>query len=166
MPTSNPTLVFNKIALVKTRPMIKGEDHGMCPFIVPIRTTREPYSHGILSICQPLRSGASPLDLVHDVLQVQDAFESPRDAPPVSPASSMLHISVANTLRRHVAHHGEKIPIFTFTTQQWFVLAAARVLEAWYREVTPIYSDSKATDPIKHALTVLVKTTDIRPAHR
>jgi hypothetical protein len=80
MPTSNPTLVFNKIALVKTRPMIKGEDHGMCPFIVPIRTTREPYSHGILSICQPLRSGASPLDLVHDVLQVQDAFESPRDA--------------------------------------------------------------------------------------
>ena len=45
---------------------------------------------------------------------------------------------------------------------QWSILhavAAARVLEAWYCEVAPIYSDPKATHPIKHGLAVLVKAT-------
>ena len=68
------------------------------------------------------------------------------------------------SLRRHVAPHGEKIPIFTFPTQQWSVLhavAAAQVLEAWYREVAPIYADPKATHSIKHGLAVLVKATVI-----
>ena len=61
MPVSNPTFGMNKIALVMARLIINGEDRGMRPFIVPICNTPEPYP-GILSIRQPLRSGASPLD--------------------------------------------------------------------------------------------------------
>ena len=61
MPASNPTFGVNKIALVMARLIINGEDRGMRPFIVPICNTREPYP-SILSIRQPLRSGASPLD--------------------------------------------------------------------------------------------------------
>ena len=55
--------------------------------------------------------------------------------------------------------------MFTFTTQQWSVLhalAAVCVLEAWYREVAPIYADHKAAHPIKNGLAVLVKTTIVR----
>ena len=68
-------------------------------------------------------------------------------------------------MRRHVAPHGEKIPIFTFSNQQWSVLhavAAAQVLEAWYREVAPIYADPKVTHSIEYGLAVLVKATVIR----
>ena len=44
------------------RLIIKGEDSGIRPFIVRICSTREPYP-GILSIRQPIRSSASPLDV-------------------------------------------------------------------------------------------------------
>ena len=193
MPASNPTFGVNKIALVMARLIIKGEDRGMRPFIVPICNTREPYP-GILSIRQPLRSGASPLDFsmtrfnkvkLPPTALLSDTLESPSDArgawwdtlwripigsfvvsgPCVSGLKHVAYIGGKYSLRRHVAPHGEKIPIFTFPTQQWSVLhavAAARVLEAWYREVAPTYSDPKATHPIKHGLAVLVKATVIR----
>jgi len=193
MPASNPTFGVNKIALVMARLIIKGEDRGMRPFIVPICNTREPYP-GILSIRQPLRSGASPLDFsmtrfnkvkLPATALLSDTFDAPKDAraawwdtlwripigsfvvsgPCVSGLKHVAYIGGKYSLRRHVAPHGEKIPIFTFPTQQWSVLhavAASKVLEAWYREVAPIYSDPKATHPIKHGLAVLVKATVIR----
>ena len=54
--------------------------------------------------------------------------------------------------------------MFTLPTQQWSVLhalAAVCVLEAWYREVAPIYADPRISHPIKNGLAVLVKTTGI-----
>ena len=193
MSASNPTFGLNKIALVMARLIFKGEDRGIRPFIVRICNTREPYP-GIISIRQPLRSGASPLDYSMTRFQnvrlpptalLSDTLESPTDAraawwdtlwripidsfavsgPCVSGLKHVAYIGGKYSLRRHVAPHGEKMPIFTFPTQQWSVLhalAAARVLEAWFREVAPIYADPRATHPIKNGLAVMVKTTVIR----
>ncbi|KAH9023645.1 hypothetical protein EDB84DRAFT_1564663 [Lactarius hengduanensis] len=143
MPSSNPTF-----------------DRGMRPFIVPLCNTREHFP-GILSICLPLRSGASPFDYsmtrfnkvkLPETALLSDTFEVPKNARTYS-------------LRRFVAPRGEKIPIFTFPTQQWSVLhtvASARLLDAWYCDVAPVFSDPKATHPIKHGLAVMVKATVIR----
>ena len=193
MSASNSTFGLNKIALVMARLIFKGEDRGIRPFIVRICNTREPYP-GIISIRQPLRSGASPLDYSMTRFQnvrlpptalLSDTLESPTDAraawwdtlwripidsfavsgPCVSGLKHVAYIGGKYSLRRHVAPHGEKMPIFTFPTQQWSVLhalAAARVLEAWFREVAPIYADPRATHPIKNGLAVMVKTTVIR----
>ncbi|KAI9434571.1 acyl-CoA oxidase [Lactarius indigo] len=193
MPSTNPTFGLNKIALVMARLIIKGEDRGMRPFIVPICNTREPFP-GILSIRLPLRSGASPLDYsmtrfnkvkLPPTALLGDTLEAPNDAraawwdtlwripigtfavsgPCVSGLKHTAYIGGKYSLRRLVAPHGEKIPIFTFPTQQWSVLhtvASARVLDAWYRDVAPVFSDPKATHPIKHGLAVLVKATVIR----
>jgi alkylation response protein AidB-like acyl-CoA dehydrogenase len=195
MPASNPTFGINKIALVMARLIIRGEDKGMRPFIVPICNTREPYP-GIVSIRLPLRSGASPLDFSMTRFNkvklpasalLSDSLEVPKDAraawwdtlwripigsfavagPCVSGLKHTAYIGGAYSLRRHVAPHGERIPIFSFPTQQWSVLhavASARVLDAWYREVAPVFADPKATHPIKHGLAVLVKATVIREA--
>ncbi|KAH8999690.1 hypothetical protein EDB86DRAFT_3075757 [Lactarius hatsudake] len=193
MPSSNPTFGMNKIALVMARLVIKGEDRGMRPFIVPLCNTREPFP-GILSIRLPLRSGASPLDYsmtrfnkvkLPATALLGDSLETPKDAraawwdtlwripigsfavsgPCVSGLKHTAYIGGKYSLRRLVAPHSEKIPIFTFPTQQWSVLhavASARVLDAWYRDVAPIFSDPKATHPIKHGLAVMVKATVIR----
>ncbi|KAH9075546.1 hypothetical protein EDB83DRAFT_2650192 [Lactarius deliciosus] len=84
--------------------------------------------------------------------------------PCVSGLKHTAYISGKYSLRRLVALRGEKIPIFTFPTQQWSVLhtvAAARVLDAWYCDVAPVFSNPKATHPIKHGLAVMVKATVI-----
>lgn len=193
MPASNPTFGINKIALVMARLIIRGEDRGMRPFIVPICNTREPFP-GITSIRLPLRSGASPLDFsmtrfnqvkLPPTALLSDTLEAPRDvratwwdtlwripigslvvtAPNVSGLKHTAYIGGTYSLRRTIAPHGEKISIFSFPTQQWSVLhpvASARVLEAWYREVAPVFADPKATHSIKHGLSVLVKATVIR----
>ncbi|KAI0299981.1 hypothetical protein B0F90DRAFT_1810521 [Multifurca ochricompacta] len=164
MPASNPTFGINKIALVMARLIIKGEDKGMRPSF-----------------------GASPLDFSMTRFNkvklpasalLSDSFEAPRDAraawwdtlwripigsfavagPCVSGLKHTAYVGGAYSLRRKVAPHGEKVPIFSFPTQQWSVLhsvASARILEAWYHE---------ATHPIKHGLAVLVKATVIREA--
>jgi hypothetical protein len=118
---------------------------------------------------------------------LSDSFEAPKDpraawwdtlwripigsfavaGPCVSGLKHTAYIGGAYSLRRHVAPHGEKVPIFSFPTQQRSVLysvASARVLDAWYREVAPTFADPKATHPIKHGLAVLVKATVIREA--
>jgi len=118
---------------------------------------------------------------------LSDGLEAPKDAraawwdtlwripigsfavagPCLSGLKHTAYVGGAYSLRRHVAPHGEKVPIFSFPTQQWSVMhavAAARVLDAWYREVAPIFADPKATHPIKHGLAVLVKATVIREA--
>ncbi|KAI0263647.1 acyl-CoA oxidase [Gloeopeniophorella convolvens] len=195
MPASNPTFGVNKIALVMARLIIKGQDKGMRPFIVPIANTREPFP-GIISIRLPLRSGASPLDFSMTRFNkvklpasalLSDTFEAPRDAraawwdtlwripigsfvvagPCVTGLKHVAYIGGKYSLRRTVAPHGEKVPIFSFPTQQWSVfhaVASGRVMEAWYKEVAPIFTDPKATHPIKHGLAVLVKATVIREA--
>ncbi|KAI0270443.1 hypothetical protein BC834DRAFT_922464 [Gloeopeniophorella convolvens] len=195
MPASNPSFGVNKIALVMARLIVKGQDKGMRPFIVPIANTRESFP-GIISIRLPLRSGASPLDFsmtrfnkvkLPATALLSDSFEAPTDpraawwdtlwripigsfavsGPCVSGLKHVAYIGGAYSLRRTVAPHGEKVPIFSFPTQQWSVLhavAAGRVLDAWYREVSPIFADPKATHPIKHGLAVLVKATVIRQA--
>jgi acyl-CoA oxidase len=195
MPASNPTFGVNKVAIVMARLIVKGEDRGMRPFLVPICNTREPFP-GIISIRLPLRSGASPLDFsmtrfnkvkLPSTALLSDTLEAPRDAraawwdtlwripigsfvvssPCVTGLKHTAYIGGTYSLRRHVAPHGEKVPIFSFPTQQWSVLhavASARVLEAWYQEVAPIFSDPEAARPIKHGLAVLVKATVIREA--
>ncbi|KAI9456833.1 acyl-CoA oxidase [Lactarius psammicola] len=52
-------------------------------------------------------------------------------------------------------------------TCRWTVLhavASARVLETWFHEVAPTFSDPKATHPIKHGFAVLIKATVIHEA--
>ncbi|KAF8267911.1 acyl-CoA oxidase [Lactarius quietus] len=178
MPASNPTFSVNKIALIMARLIIKGKDCGMHPFIVPICNTREPYP-SILSICQPLEAVKLSLTAL-----LSDTLKMPKDAraawwdtlwcipigsfvvsgPCVSGLKHVAYIGGKYSLRRHITPHGEKIPIFTFPMQQWSVLhtvASAHILEAWYCEVAPIYSDPKASHPIKHGLAILVKATII-----
>jgi acyl-CoA oxidase len=195
MPASNPTLGIDKVALVMARLIVKGQDKGMRPFIVPICNTREPFP-GILSIRLPLRSGASPLDfsMTHfnkvklpATALLSDSLEAPKDAraawwetlwripigtfavsgPCVSGLKHTAYVGGTYSLRRTVAPHGEKVPIFSFPTQQWSVLhavASAHVLDAWYRDVAPTFADPGATHAIKHGLAVLVKATVIRQA--
>ncbi|KAH9014503.1 acyl-CoA oxidase [Lactarius pseudohatsudake] len=170
-----------------------GEDRGIRPFIVALCNTREHFP-GILSIRLPLRSGASPFDYsmtrfnkvkLPATALISDTFEVPKDpraawwdtlwripigsfavsGPCVSGLKHTAYIGGKYSLRRLVAPRGEKIPIFTFPTQQWSVLhtvASARVLDAWYRDVAPVFSDPKTTHPIKHGLAVMVKATVIR----
>ena len=141
MSASNPTFGLNKIALVMARLIVKGEDRGIRPFIVRICNTREPYP-GIISIRQPLRSGASPLDYSMTRFQnvrlpptalLGDTLESPTDAraawwdtlwripidsfavsgPCVSGLKHVAYIGGKYSLHHHVTPHGEKVPIFT-----------------------------------------------------
>ncbi|KAH8986458.1 hypothetical protein EDB92DRAFT_1879168 [Lactarius akahatsu] len=168
MPSSNPTFGMNKIALVMARLIIKGEDRGIRHFIVPLCNTREHFP-GILSIRLPLRSGASPLDYsmtrfnkvkLPATALISDTYEVPKDAR-AAWWDTLWRIPIGS-----FAVSGPcKIPIFTFPTQQWSVLhtvASARVLDAWYRDVAPVFSDPKAAHSIKHGLAVMVKATVIR----
>ena len=193
MPASNPTFGVNKVAVVMARLIIKGEDRGMRPFLVPICNTREPFP-GIISIRLPLRSGASPLDFsmtrfnqvrLPPTALLGDSLEAPKDpraawwdtvwripigsflvsGPCINGIKHTAYVGGKYSLRRHVAPHGEKLPIFSFPTQQWAVLhaiASARVLDVWFHEVAPVFSDPKAIHAVKHGLAVLVKATVIR----
>jgi acyl-CoA oxidase len=195
MSASNPTFGVNKVGLVMARLIIKGEDRGMRPFIVPICNTRELFP-GIMSIRLPLRSGASPLDFSMTRFNkvklpasalLSDSLEAPKDprsawwdtlwripigsfavaGPCVSGLKHTAYIGGTYSLRRKVAPRGKKISIFTFPTQQWPVLhsvASACVLEAWYREVAPIFADPNLALPIKHGMAVLVKATALHEA--
>jgi len=186
---------MSKIAVVMARLIIKGEDRGIRPFIVPICNTCELFP-GIISIRLPLRSGASPLDFSMTRFNkvklpasalLSDTFEAPKDVRVawwdtlwripigtlavaghcVSGLKHTAYIGGTYSLRRHVAPHGEKIPIFSFPTQQWSVLhtvASARVMDAWFREVAPIFADPKVAHPVKHGVAVLAKATVIREA--
>jgi acyl-CoA oxidase len=193
MPASNPGFGYNKVAVVMARLIVKGEDRGMRPFLVPICNTRELYP-GVMSIRLPLRSGASPLDFsmtrfnkvkLPPTAILTDSLEAPKDAradwwntiwrvpigsffvsgPCINGMKHTAYVGGKYSLRRHVAPHGEKIPIFSFPTQQWAVLhavASARVLDPWFQHVAPLFCDPKGVPAIKHGLAVLMKATVIR----
>jgi acyl-CoA oxidase len=195
MSASNPTFGVHKVGLVMARLIIKGEDRGIRPFIVPICNTRELFP-GVMSIRLPLRSGASPLDFSMTRFNrvklpasalLSDSFEASKDlrsawwdtlwripigsfavtGPCVSGLKHTAYIGGTYSLRRKVAPHGKEISIFTFPTQQWPVLhsvASARLLEAWYHEVAPIFADPNIAHTIKHGMAVLVKATVLREA--
>lgn len=152
IPASDPSFGINKVALVMARLIIKGEDRGMRPFIVPICNTREPFP-GVLSIRLPHRTGASPLDFcmtrfnkskLPSAALLSDTLEAPNDVhtawwdtlwripigsfagsgPCISGLKHTAYIGGKYSLRRLVAPHSEKMSIFSFPTQQWSVLHA------------------------------------------
>lgn len=195
MPASNPGFGYNKVAVVMAKLIVKGEDRGMRPFLVPICNTREAYP-GIMSIRLPLRSGASPLDFsmtrfnkvkLPSTAILTDSLEAPKDmraawwdtiwrvpigsyfvsGPCINGIKHTAYVGGKYSLRRHVAPHGEKIPIFSFPTQQWAVMsavAAARVLDPWFHHVSPLFCDPKGVPAVKHGLAVLMKATVVRQA--
>ena len=150
----------------------------MRPFIVPICNTREPFP-GIVSIRLPLRSGASPLDFSMTRFNKAKLPASRHPRTPVPPggtpsgasqlvpsqsqAPAMRLWSQPHRLHRRCllpsstrcSSWREKVPIFSFPTQQWsgmHAVASARVLNAWYHNVAPIFADPRLLTPSSMAL--------------
>ena len=83
---------------------------------------------------------------------------------PCVSASSTLRILVANTLRLHVAPHGEMIPIFTSPTLQCYSGPSCTLLPrpaCWKRGTARSRLSIQIPRQLisKHGLTVLVKAT-------
>jgi hypothetical protein len=62
-----------------------------------------------------------------------------------------------------------RVPLFTFRTQQWPIASATAVgyvLENWYANVIETSRDPKLPQYLRHAMAVIVKTTIIRHFQR
>jgi acyl-CoA oxidase len=89
-------------------------------------------------------------------------------APCLTGLKHVAYIGAQYSLHRHVTgQRPAPVPIITFPTQQWAILhavAAATVLDVWYREVIKLMTDGNVENRVKHGMAVVVKTTVCRQA--
>ncbi|KAF9812866.1 hypothetical protein IEO21_05917 [Rhodonia placenta] len=184
MPPTTPVPGYPKMAIVFARLFVDGEDRGVHPFLVWVKSVR-----------LPPRSGGSPLDFAvtffHRVKLPSTAFlghglEAPKDPHALLskyiwriPIGSMTlpltavpsakmgaTIGIDYSFRRHVQGKGpEKVPIISFRTQQLpvlYTIAIAYVLEAWAPRALEQFMSQELLPETRAGVCVVFKATMCR----
>ncbi|KDR69575.1 hypothetical protein GALMADRAFT_128519 [Galerina marginata CBS 339.88] len=182
IPAGTPT-----IAVVFARLLVKGEDYGLRPFVVPLNDGKQ-MCKGVKARLLPYREMSNPVNHAitsfHNVRLPANAllgpFEKP-DQPHLAflqsiwrvgvgsialasigvPASKIYSVIGASySLRRSVGDGKKRVPLLHFRTQQIPVLttiAQAYVLEAFQKWAAKSFSDVDQDLRVRHGIAVCFK---------